>query len=110
MGQVSRGVDQALGTNTNAAYEGIGSYVSRGNFIPRPDSNGEPRRLAKINPNELIPPPDTSGRPTGKSMASVHDNTMDTVDRLDSAKTFKRPGSRGQMEVKRLADLNQNPM
>ena len=110
IGQVSKGMDGAMNSNIAAAYGALPSYVARGNFIQRPDSNGEPRKLAKMNPNERLPPPQTEGRPNGKSLASMNDNTMDTVDRLDSAKTFKRPGSRGQMEVKRLADLNQNPM
>lgn len=102
----SKGVDEVLGTNTAAGYQNIGNYVARGNFIPRPDSLGEPRRLAKMDPTVMVPPP---GGANGKSLASVNDNTLDTVDRLDSAKTFKRPGSRGQMEVKRLQDVTQNP-
>ena len=109
IGQISRGVDEAFGTNTAAAYDGIRNYAARGNFIPTPGPLPEPRRLAKIDPNDIIAQPDYSGKAGSRSLIGVNDQTMDTVDRLDSAKTFKRPGSRGPIDVKRIGDLNMNP-
>lgn len=102
-------MDEVFGTNTAAAYNAIGNYAARGNFIPTPGPLPEPRRLAKIDPNDVVQPFDAQGKIGSRSVAGINDQTMDTVDRLDSAKTFKRPGSRGPVEVKRLGDLNMSP-
>jgi hypothetical protein len=104
VGQVSKNIDEIMGTNTQQVYDGL-NYAVRGNFIPGTVQTPEPRRLAKMNPTDVIPPVDMGVKSQPKSVVGANDVTMESADRIDSAKTYKRPSSRG-FEIRKTADSN----